>query len=435
MPAVIDDSMTKRDLLRVARREGLTGYSDLSKAALLAAIQRHQNGQPPAQRQTAACAAATTSSDSSTTYRRPAGRGRNGDAGRGKRNGRIGALGALGTGGLPPAQQLQQRSRADLRRMAKEQGVHGWHRMRKSELIHALVQGQKKGEPAGAKPARSAARRIPSRPKSGRSRRLGAADQQEHRADRLALTVRDAFWLHAYWEIGQRSIDRTEAALGPQWFEATPTLRLYEVVGDDLSGTRERVVRDIAIHGGTSNWYIDVKDADRRWRADVGYRCAGGRFFPLAKSNVVKTPPPGRSAEIAGHWNGIDADGPGGACDDALTDLFAERLRRPLASGTLGEFGIGALQGSSREEFYFDMEAEVVVYGASQPDAHVTIQNEPVPLREDGTFTRRYAMLEGRQILPMTAHTRDGIEERTIILAIERNTKKLDPMIHDGSEQ
>ena len=28
----------------------------------------------------------------------------------------------------------------------------------------------------------------------------------------------------------------------------------------------------------------------------------------------------------------------------------------------------------------------------------------------------------------------DGIEERTIVLAVERNTKQLEPMIHDGNE-
>ena len=32
------------------------------------------------------------------------------------------------------------------------------------------------------------------------------------------------------------------------------------------------------------------------------------------------------------------------------------------------------------------------------------------------------------------AATKDGIEQRTIVLAVERNTKELEPMIHDGNE-
>jgi hypothetical protein len=28
----------------------------------------------------------------------------------------------------------------------------------------------------------------------------------------------------------------------------------------------------------------------------------------------------------------------------------------------------------------------------------------------------------------------DGVEERTIVLAVERNTKALEPLIHDGNE-
>lgn len=35
----------------------------------------------------------------------------------------------------------------------------------------------------------------------------------------------------------------------------------------------------------------------------------------------------------------------------------------------------------------FAVDAEIIVYGAANRDAHVTLQGEPVQLREDGTFT------------------------------------------------
>ena len=38
---------------------------------------------------------------------------------------------------------------------------------------------------------------------------------------------------------------------------------------------------------------------------------------------------------------------------------------------------------------------------------------------------------DSRQIIPAVAASADGVEERTIVLAVERNTKHLDPMIHD----
>ena len=53
-------------------------------------------------------------------------------------------------------------------------------------------------------------------------------------------------------------------------------------------------------------------------------------------------------------------------------------------------------------------------------------------LRDDGSFTMRFSLPDNRQIIPTVAKSPDGVEERTIVLAIERNTKEMEPMIHDG---
>ena len=42
-----------------------------------------------------------------------------------------------------------------------------------------------------------------------------------------------------------------------------------------------------------------------------------------------------------------------------------------------------------------------------------------------------FGLPDSRQIIPAVATSADGVEEWTIVLAIERNTKHLDPMIHD----
>ena len=73
------------------------------------------------------------------------------------------------------------------------------------------------------------------------------------------------------------------------------------------------------------------------------------------------------------------------------------------------------------------MDAELIVYGVSDPHAHVTLQGEPVPLRPDGSFTVRMALPDRRQVIPVIASSPDGVEQRTIILAVERNTKVLEP--------
>ena len=40
----------------------------------------------------------------------------------------------------------------------------------------------------------------------------------------------------------------------------------------------------------------------------------------------------------------------------------------------------------------FDIDAELIVYGKTDPAAHCTLQNEPVKLRPDGTFTMRFSL-------------------------------------------
>ena len=71
----------------------------------------------------------------------------------------------------------------------------------------------------------------------------------------------------------------------------------------------------------------------------------------------------------------------------------------------------------------------MIIFGSTKPDAHVTLSGEPVKLRPDGTFTVRVSMPDRRQVLPVVASSSDGVEQRTIVLAVERNTKRMEPKI------
>ncbi|MFN5289211.1 MAG: DUF4912 domain-containing protein, partial [Planctomycetia bacterium] len=84
--------------------------------------------------------------------------------------------------------------------------------------------------------------------------------------------------------------------------------------------------------------------------------------------------------------------------------------------------------------FNFQVDAELIVYGSTEPNSRVTLQGEPVKLRPDGTFTMRFSLPDSRQIIPAVAVSPDGVEERTIILAVERNTKQLEPLVHDEED-
>ncbi len=96
-------------------------------------------------------------------------------------------------------------------------------------------------------------------------------------------------------------------------------------------------------------------------------------------------------------------------------------------------YGSGAAaRDADRLEFVVD--AEIIVYGAVNRDAHVTLQGEPVQLRDDGTFAVRLSLPDRRQVIPIVASSYDGVEQRTTILAVERNTKVMEPLVRDMTE-
>jgi hypothetical protein len=375
---------------------------------------------------------------------------------------------------------LQARTKKQLADLARRQGIAGWHGMRKEELVRALVRRSsraprsspaKKVAPA-AKSKRVAPKAAKPRPTIQRAAaRDTSAEEQVERSkydvgvptkdlsakvpkdlpagygkDRIVVMVRDPYWLHCYWELTRHAIQRAEAALGQEWHTAKPILRLLDVTSNDTTSATESTVRDIGIHGGCNNWYIDVGNPPRSFRVDIGYLARSGRFYVLARSNVVSTPRAGVSDTIDENWSDIDpkkADriyAMSGGFDPTassleLKQLFEERLRRPLGSPAVTSFGSGGLMpGGKARKFWFQLDAELIVYGATEPNARVTLQGEPVKLRPDGTFTMRFSLPDSRQIIPAVATAPDGMEERTIVLAVERNTKQLEPMIHDGNE-
>ncbi|MGE3817796.1 MAG: DUF4912 domain-containing protein [Isosphaeraceae bacterium] len=359
------------------------------------------------------------------------------------------------------AESLKDCNKKALAQLAKDQGIVGWHAMRKDQLIKALTaspSASKKG--AGKSSAKGASSATP--PTATARRQGGSASQASSTSaprplavtppraldhacvkDRIIAMVRDPYWLHVYWELSRSTFARAQAALGQEWHTARPILRLMDVSSEDTTSASERQIRDVEIHGGVNNWYIDVAAPPRSFRVDVGYLSRRGKFFVLARSNVVTTPKAGISDALDENWASVqehyhkiyhqsNGNGNGGSTD--LRELFEERLRRPMHNSLpLQSLGTGALASLGRD-FHFEIDAELIVYGATEPNAKVTLQGEPVQLRPDGTFTVRFSLPDSRQIIPAVAASPDGVEERTIVLAVERNTKELEPMIHDGNE-
>ena len=85
-------------------------------------------------------------------------------------------------------------------------------------------------------------------------------------------------------------------------------------------------------------------------------------------------------------------------------------------------------------DFKFEVDAEMIVYGVTNPDTHVSLRGEPVRIRPDGTFTVRMSLPNQRQVIPVVASAANGGEQRTIVLAVERNTKVMEPVVRESSD-
>ena len=338
--------------------------------------------------------------------------------------------------------------------MARKKKVPGWHGMKKDELVKALLQ-QARAE-AGrrlvgnhGKPSASRCQ-TPQRLEQIQAKLAEAKDltfrtvidRDGRIKDRLVVMVRDPYWLHAYWELSRKSIERAKVALGQYWHGARPVLRVCEVLRDGTTTSTRQPIRDVEIHGNVNNWYIDVYAPPKSYQLDIGYRTPGGRFFCLARSNVVSTPPASAGdafdknwADVAKDFERIFALSGGYSEPEAngdLKEVFQQQLQRPIGDPASTQFGRGAAgMPADGPGFKFQVDTELIVHGVTQPDARVTLRGEPVKIRSDGTFAVRFNLPDRRHVLPMVASSRDGAEQRTIVLAVDRNTKVMEPVSRD----
>jgi len=267
----------------------------------------------------------------------------------------------------------------------------------------------------------------------------------EYGKDRVVVLVRDPHWVHCYWELSRQTMHRAQTALGQDFETAQLALRLVKL-GDRDCGLGEQIVREFLLPDGARNWYLDVPEPGTDYCVDVGYRTRNGRYYCMGRSNSVSTPRVAWGDQAENSWteqDNRDAERlfalSGGLQPHAgsaeLRHFFEEKLGHNPGSPavtSLGSGGFGFL-GKDRN-FTFNLDADLVVHGTTEPSAKVTFQGEPIPLRPDGTFSLRFRLEDGRHIMPAVSVSCTGMEERTIVLAVERNTKTLEPVVHEEEE-
>lgn len=93
----------------------------------------------------------------------------------------------------------------------------------------------------------------------------------------------------------------------------------------------------------------------------------------------------------------------------------------PSVSSPFG--GVPAAQ--QEKNFWFNVNAELIIYGATEPDAKVTLGGHEIKLRSDGTFSFRFSLPDGHYDLPAVAVSADRTDGRAAELKFSRDTQYL----------
>jgi ABC-type phosphate transport system substrate-binding protein len=293
---------------------------------------------------------------------------------------------------------------------------------------------------------------------------------------RIVLLPRDPQWAYAYWDIPNEPKEAVRRQGGQ-----TLVLRLADVTDLGSSAHSPHSLQQYDCDELARDWYLPIPVSDRDYLVEIGYLTAEGHWLMLARSQAVRIPPVYPSDWFDEQFVSIDWEedlrgktfgnlvAPSqksvGASDIydqmAALSLGAEAQRmsgslfgsmQQLPESAMSSFvfpsgmGMWALPTPSGmgmsgvnmsgigfsasavpvrpRKFWMVADAELIVYGATEPDALVTIAGQPIPLNPDGTFRFQLSFQDGLLDYPIMAIAADGEQTRSIHLKFTRETPK-----------
>jgi len=104
--------------------------------------------------------------------------------------------------------------------------------------------------------------------------------------------------------------------------------------------------------------------------------------------------------------------------------MWAVPTMSGLTMSGVGMSGVGfaSMPPIQPRKFWLVADAELIVYGATEPDAKVTIGGRPIKLNPDGTFRFQMSFQDGLIDYPIMAMAADGEQTRSIHMNFNRGT-------------
>ena len=386
----------------------------------------------------------------------------------------------------PPLEEMTLRQ---LRKVASEYNISRYSRMRKAQLLIAIKQAIQLETPQmiETEPKVKVESTIQEAQKVEASKfEVGQENNiernrteinselaelsEDYQRNRIVLLPRDPQWAYAYWNVSQKSKEALKAQGGEQL-----ALRIYDVSDIDLNYQSPHSVQEYICDDVTQEWYIPIPLSDRDYVVDIGYRSIDGRWLVLARSAEIHIPalypsdwiedifatvdwdedmennviepllPPNpiqkrfavseqvaEAARVARSSFAALQHTPGSPAGSVVFGSGVGMWTVPTVSGlTLSGIGFGSEVLLPSRKFWLVADAELIIYGATEPDATVLVGGHPVKLNPDGTFRFQMSFQDGIIDYPIVAIAADGQQTRSIQMKFERET----PFRHTNSKE
>ncbi|OGR41864.1 MAG: hypothetical protein A2X35_11165 [Elusimicrobia bacterium GWA2_61_42] len=277
---------------------------------------------------------------------------------------------------------------------------------------------------------------------SGQIKKDNTAPEPEHKAlpegygtTEAALLPRDPNWMFIYWEITENSKKNICRSHGEDVFQkGRQVIRVYDVTGGEAAK-----YFDIPVMLEAKSWYVNVQESGRAYCCEVGLIMPDGSFIGLVKTNTVNLPG-GRVSDVTDEkWMAVSGDfdrllqlsgveyiGKGsGEVAKSLAQRW-EMLRAVFSRAS--SWGVSSMSSQAlnkpelAKKFWLVADCELILYGATEPDAFVTVSGRKVNLNPDGTFSMRFALPDGLVDLPVKALSKDETDSREITIKVTRAT-------------
>jgi hypothetical protein len=344
---------------------------------------------------------------------------------------------------------LSGKTLAQLRALARTTDLSGtYSRLSRYELIEALLQALPAlpgTEPGSTLPQPTAS------PAASAPLPAGAASAEIGGTSQVVFLPRDPHWAYVFWEVSGRDQGRA-AAQGAQQL----CLRVADVTGLPEGASHPHTLQEVVVDAAARSSFIPVPMSDRDYRVELGYRLAGGGWLSLVTSSPARVPADAPSTVVADRFVPFSLEGMSGepgevllsagvsheqlyrrsSASSAVLRRVGSELLHEQASGAdqqsrLHASGAGIWASGLRESgaglqrtrsFWLVADAELIVYGATEPSASLFLGDRQVPLQADGSFHLQAPFRDGLQVYPIRAVAADGEQQRWIEIDAARST-------------